>query len=80
MRLDRKVLRLLRMEDAVTLASVAHALLEDPAVRRLKVKESDITCAPPTAAAAVAARSCILCSQALAQEGARCLNPTLPEP
>lgn len=46
-RLDRKALRLLRMEDAVTLASVKEALLVDPGVRRVKVKKSDITCAPP---------------------------------
>lgn len=45
-RLDRKALRLLRMEDAVTLASVKQSLLEDPGVRRLKVKKQDITCAP----------------------------------
>ena len=46
MRLDRKALRLLRMEDAVTLASVKQSLLEDPGVRRLKVKKQDITCNP----------------------------------
>lgn len=46
MRLDRKALRLLRMEDAVTLASVKQSLLEDPGVRRLKVKKQDITCDP----------------------------------
>ena len=45
-RLDRKALRLLRMEDAVTLASVKQSLLEDPGVRRLKVKKQDITCDP----------------------------------
>jgi len=44
-RLDRRALRLLRMEDAVTLASVAQALLADAAVRRIKVRAGDITCA-----------------------------------
>ena len=46
-RLDRRTLRLLRMEDAVTLASVAQALLADAAVRRIKVRAGDITCALP---------------------------------
>ena len=59
MRLDRKALRRLRMEDAVTLASVKQSLLEDPGVRRLKVKKQDITCDPALDVLAVAVQ--LLC-------------------